>query len=197
MANVILSGVGGQGVLTLAALIGNAAVIEGYEVRLSEVHGMAQRGGSVTCHVRYGAKIYSPLLMEGSADMIIALEVSEAFRVAQFLKVGGAVILNDYELPPPMTIIKGLKYPGLSTVIDGFSEYTDKVYVVNANKIAAEVGSLNVANTVILGAAWATGGLDIKKDSLIEAMTVRFGEKWKSINVKAFEEGAKAVKKQD
>ncbi|MBS7647913.1 MAG: indolepyruvate oxidoreductase subunit beta [Candidatus Bathyarchaeia archaeon] len=195
MANVVLSGVGGQGVLTLAALIGSAAIFDGYEVRMSEVHGMAQRGGQVVCHVKYGAKVYSPLVMEGTADLIVALEASEALRVAHYLKARGAIIINNLELPPPLAVIKGVKYPNLKTIVEELSKITGKVYVVNAQEIAKTVGSLNVVNTIMLGASWATGELDVSENSLIKAIVSRFGEKWKDINVKAFKEGVKAVSK--
>lgn len=193
MTNVVLAGIGGQGILTLASLIGNAALIEGYEVRLSEARGMAQRGGPVTCHVRFGLKVYSPLIMEGSADIIISLETSEALRVAQYLKPLGAAVLNDLVLPPPMAIIKGFQYPSLEIIVASFRRITEKIYVIRALEMAEKIGSLNVMNSIVLGAAFATGELEVSKNALVEAITSRFGEKWKDINVRAFEEGAKAV----
>lgn len=193
MVNIVLSGVGGQGVLTLAALIGSAAIFDGFEVRMSEVHGMAQRGGQVVCHVKFGAKVHSPLVMEGTADLMVSLEVSESLRVARYLKLNGVIILNSLELPPPSAVIKGIKYPNLKVVASELSKVTGKLYVVNAQEIAEKIGSLNVVNTAMLGAVWAKGEMGLSKDSLIKAIVSRFGEKWREVNVKAFEEGARAV----
>ena len=190
---MILTGIGGQGIITLATLIGNAAVLEGYEVRMSEVHGMAQRGGHVVCHLRFGSSIYSPLVMEGMADLLVSLELSEVLRVLQYLKPNGTVIINNYKAPPPLAVIKGVKYPSIEEVLVELLKVTSKVYTINAQEIARNLGTLNVMNTVVLGAVWATQELGISKESLIKAITMRFGEKWKDINVKAFEAGANAL----
>ncbi|MBS7605802.1 MAG: indolepyruvate oxidoreductase subunit beta [Candidatus Bathyarchaeia archaeon] len=190
--NILLSGVGGQGILTLAELLGDAAILDGYEVRVSEVHGMAQRGGQVVCHVRFGKNVYSPLIIEGASDMLISLEVLESLRAARYLKHEGVVIINSLELPPPLAIIKGIKYPSINDAIKEFMKITKKIYVINSMEIIKR-NRLPAAtiNTIILGSAWATGELGLSRDSLIKAMIRRFGEKWKDINIKAFEEGAK------
>lgn len=192
--NILLSGVGGQGILTLAALIGDAAILDGYEVRVSEVHGMAQRGGQVVCHVRFGKNIYSPLIIEKTADMLISLEVSESLRVANYLKHEGAVVINSLELPPPLAIIRGIKCPTINDVIRELSKITKRIYVVNAPEIVKRKGlPAATVNIVMLGSAWATGDLGLSRGSLIRAVVRRFGEKWKDVNVMAFEEGAKYV----
>ncbi|MEM1586509.1 MAG: indolepyruvate oxidoreductase subunit beta [Candidatus Bathyarchaeia archaeon] len=192
--NILLSGVGGQGILTLAALIGDAAVLEGYEVRVSEVHGMAQRGGQVICHVRFGKNIYSPLIIEGTSDILISLEVLESIRVAHYLKREGVAVINSVELPPPLAIIRGIKCPTMNDAMKELTKITKRVYVVNSMEIVKRNRlPAATANTVILGSTWATGELGISKESLIKAMVRRFGEKWKEVNVKAFEEGAKCV----
>lgn len=193
--NILLSGVGGQGILTLAALLGDAALFEGYEVRISEIHGMAQRGGEVVCHIRFGKSIYSPLIIEGASDMLISLEVSETIRAMRYLKQGGVAIVNNLEWPPPLAIIRGMKCPSINDAIRELMKITKKVYVINSMEIVKR-NKLPVAtvNTIILGSAWATGELGLSRDSLVKAIVKRFGERWKDINIKAFEEGAKYLR---
>ncbi|MEM0320075.1 MAG: 2-oxoacid:acceptor oxidoreductase family protein, partial [Candidatus Nezhaarchaeales archaeon] len=101
--NIVLSGIGGQGILTLASILGTAAVIEGYDVRVAEVHGMAQRGGAVVCHVKIGKIVNSPLVMEGSADVLLSLELSETIRALNFLKPRGVVVMSKSAFPPPLS----------------------------------------------------------------------------------------------
>jgi len=193
--DVVLSGVGGQGILTLAALMGTAAIVDGYDVRVSEVHGMAQRGGSVVCHVKIGERVSSPLVMEGSADMLVSLELSETARSLQYLKPKGVVVVNNSALPPPLSIIAGIPYPSLDALIEDAKKITSDVYVINANEIAKALGSPLSANVVMLGAAWATGRLLLSKDSIFKAMARTFGQRAFEANKRAFEEGVKAVEK--
>ncbi|RLF05404.1 MAG: indolepyruvate oxidoreductase subunit beta [Thermoprotei archaeon] len=193
--NMVLSGVGGQGILTLAAVLGTAAILDGYDVRISEVHGMAQRGGSVICHVKIGDKINSPLVMEGSADIIISLEVSEVLKALHYLKPGGTIVVSSFELPPPLSMIRGLEYPHLDKVIDDAKRVASEIYCVDAYEVAKKIGSPLSANMVILGSTWATGKLILSKESLIKAIARNFKENIASVNIKAFEEGAKMVKR--
>ena len=193
--DVVLSGVGGQGILTLAALMGTAAVIEGYDVRVSEVHGMAQRGGPVMCHVKIGERVNSPLVMEGSADMLMSLELSETARSLQYLKPKGVVVVNNNTLPPPLSIIAGIPYPSLDALIEDAKRIAGALYVLHANEIAKALGSPPSANVVMLGAAWATGRLLLSKDSIFKAMARTFSGRTLEANKKAFEEGAKALEK--
>ncbi len=193
--DAVLSGIGGQGVLTLAALMGAAAVIEGYDVRVSEVHGMAQRGGSVVCHVKIGERVSSPLVMEGSADMVLSLELSETARALQYLKPKGVVVVNSNALPPPLSIIAGIPYPSLSALIEEVKRVAGDVYVIDASEIARALGSPQSANVVLLGAAWATGRLLLSKDSIFKAMARAFSGRALDVNKRAFEEGAGAVER--
>ena len=193
--DLVLSGVGGQGILTLAALVGTAAVIEGYDVRASEVHGMAQRGGPVVCHVKIGERVSSPLVMEGSADMILSLELSETARALQYLKPKGVAIVNSNALPPPLSIIAGIPYPSLNALIEEAKRIAEEVYVLDANEIAKALGSPPSANVVMLGAAWATGRLLLSKDSILKAMARTFSGRALDVNRRAFEEGARVVEK--
>ncbi|MEM0082889.1 MAG: indolepyruvate oxidoreductase subunit beta [Candidatus Nezhaarchaeales archaeon] len=194
--NIVLSGIGGQGILTLASILGTAAVIEGYDVRVAEVHGMAQRGGSVVCFVKMGEKVSSPLVMEGSADMIISLELSETLRVLQYLKPKkGLVVMNSNALPPPISMILGLQYPSLEAVLEELKSIAEDVYAVNAYEIAKKIGSPQSTNMVMLGSAWATGRLALSEQSIVKALSKTFRGDAVKINQKAFEEGAKVVKK--
>ncbi|MDI9620068.1 MAG: indolepyruvate oxidoreductase subunit beta [Candidatus Nezhaarchaeota archaeon] len=193
LTNIVLAGVGGQGIITLAALIGDAAMSSGYDVRISEVHGMAQRGGRVVCHVKYGPKVHSPLVPEETADIVASTEASEVLEILRYLKPDGTVLFSDYRLIPSLAIIKGLGYPDLETIIESARNVAERVYIVRAQEIARRLGSLNVVNTVMLGALWATGELKISRDKVEGAVTVRFGEKWRDLNMKALEEGIKSL----
>jgi indolepyruvate ferredoxin oxidoreductase beta subunit len=193
--DVVLSGVGGQGILTLAALMGTAAVIEGYDVRVSEVHGMAQRGGSVVCHVKIGERVSSPLVIEGLADMVLSLELSETARVLHYLKPKGIVVVNINTLPPPLSIIAGTPCPNLNVLIEEAKRTASEVYALDAIEIAKALGSPQSANVVMLGATWATGRLPLSKDSILKAMARTFSGRALEENKRAFEEGAKVVEK--
>jgi len=193
--DVVLSGVGGQGILTLAALMGTAAIIDGYDVRVSEVHGMAQRGGQVVCHVKIGERVSSPLVMEGSADMVVSLELFETIRALQYLKPKGIVVMNSNALPPPLSIITGFPYSSLDALIEEAKEVAGEVYALNANEIAKGIGSPQSANLVMLGAAWATGKLLLSKDSILKSIAKLFSGRAFDANKRAFEEGAMAVER--
>ncbi|WP_333638992.1 indolepyruvate oxidoreductase subunit beta [Pyrobaculum aerophilum] len=143
--SLVIVGVGGQGVLTLARWIGEAALAEGYDVRIAEVHGMSQRGGSVEVHVRYGKDIYAPIVEEGGADYVIALEALEALRAYKYLKRGGELIVNKRVIQPPGNwleeeeIFKAILTSGV------------KSYIVPCFDIAIELGSPLYENAVMLG----------------------------------------------
>lgn len=193
--DIVLSGIGGQGILTLAAVMGTAAMIEGYDVRVAEVHGMAQRGGAVICYVKIGEKVSSPLVIEGAADMIISLELSETLRALHHLKPKGIVVMNSNALPPPLSVITGLQYPSLEAVLEELKSIAEDVYVVNAHEIAKGIGSPQSANMIVLGSAWASGKLALSRESIMEAISKTFRGEVAKINQKAFEEGVKVVKK--
>ena len=148
--NIMIVGVGGQGTLLTSRIIGKAALAMGLDVKISEVHGMAQRGGSVVTFVRFGEKVYEPTVEEGCADIIISFERLEAKRYAHFLKQGGVMIVNDTRIDPMTVVIGAKKYP--EGIIEELKEsYT--VYTVDGAKIALELGNPKVLNTVVLGLA--------------------------------------------
>ena len=136
--NIMIVGVGGQGTLLTSRILGGLALDAGYDVKLSEVHGMAQRGGSVVTFVRYGDKVAEPIVEEGCADIIIAFERLEALRYAHFLKDGGALILNDWRIDPMPVVIGAARYP--EHIIETLEE-KHKVYTVNATEEAKKLGN--------------------------------------------------------
>ena len=148
--NIMIVGVGGQGTLLTSRIIGKVAMRSGYDVKISEVHGMAQRGGSVVTFVRFGERVFEPVVEEGCADVIVAFERLEALRYAHFLKKDGVMIVNDCKIEP-MTVVTGAaKYP------DGILEKLSASHEVNSldgQKIALELGNSKVLNSAVLGRA--------------------------------------------
>ena len=182
--NIMIVGVGGQGTLLTSRILGGITVENGYDVKLSEVHGMAQRGGSVVTYVRYGEKVTEPIVEEGQADVLIAFEKLEALRYAHFLKKDGVIIVNDQKIDP-MPVVTGVaKYP--EGIIEHLSEKY-KVISVDAQKEALELGNSRVFNVIILGVAAIK--MDFEKEQWIEVIKKKVPPKTIDINVKAFERG--------
>lgn len=182
--NIMIVGVGGQGTLLTSRILGGIIVENGYDVKLSEVHGMAQRGGSVVTYVRYGEKVTEPIVEEGQADVLIAFEKLEALRYAHFLKKDGVIIVNDQKIDP-MPVVTGVaKYP--EGIIEHLSEKY-KVISVDAQKEALELGNSRVFNVIILGVA--ASKMDFEKEQWIEVIKKKVPPKTIDINVKAFERG--------
>lgn len=182
--NIMIVGVGGQGTLLTSRILGGITVEAGYDVKLSEVHGMAQRGGSVVTYVRYGEKVTEPIVEEGQADVLIAFEKLEALRYAHFLKKDGVIIVNDQKIDPMPVVTGGAKYP--EGIIEHLSEKY-KVISVDAQKEALELGNSRVFNVIILGVA--ASKMDFEKEQWIEVIKKKVPPKTIDINVKAFERG--------
>ena len=182
--NIMIVGVGGQGTLLTSRILGGITVEAGYDVKLSEVHGMAQRGGSVVTYVRYGEKVAEPIVEEGQADVLIAFERLEALRYAHFLKKDGVIIVNDQRIDP-MTVVTGLaEYP--ENIIENLSK-KHKVIAVNAMDEALKLGNSRVFNVIILGVA--AKHMDFEKDKWIEVIKATVPPKTVDINIAAFEKG--------
>ncbi len=179
--NIMVVGVGGQGTLLTSRIIGKTALSEGFDVKLSEVHGMAQRGGSVVTFVRYGEKIYEPVVEEGNADILISFERLEAKRYAHFLKKDGIIIVNDARIDP-MTVVIGAKSYPENILEDLKKEHT--VYSVDGGKIAIELGNPKVLNSVVLGLAAKYIGFE--KEKWLEVLRKTVPLKTVEINEKAF-----------
>jgi indolepyruvate ferredoxin oxidoreductase beta subunit len=148
--NILFVGVGGQGTILASKLLSEGLMKHGFDVKMSEVHGMAQRGGSVTTQVRYGEKVYSPLIEKGKADVIVAFEKSEAARWVPYLKKGGHLVVNDYEIHPVTVLIGKDKYP--ENINEGLRSAVDNTIIVDAAGIAENLGNIKAQNVVLLGA---------------------------------------------
>ena len=179
--NIMIVGVGGQGTLLTSRIIGKTALEAGYDVKISEVHGMAQRGGSVVTFVRYGEKVHEPVVEEGDADVIIAFERLEALRYAHFLKKDGVLVVNDCRIEPMTVVIGAKKYP--ENIIEELrAEHT--VYSIDGQKAALELGNSKVLNSVVLGYAAEYIGFD--KSVWLETVASTVPPKTVEINQKAF-----------
>ena len=183
--SVMIVGVGGQGSLLASKLLGAVLTGEGYDVKVSEVHGMSQRGGSVVTYVRFGEKVYSPIITRGEADYIISFEKLEAARWAEFLKVGGEIIVNTQEIDPMPVIIGSATYP-----TDILNELTDKgvkIDAIDALKLAEEAGSVKAVNIVLL--ARFAKKFSIPYEKWITAIENTVAPKFVEMNKKAFKLG--------
>lgn len=183
--NILIAGVGGQGTLLASRVLGNYALLKDLDCKLSEVHGMSQRGGSVVTHVKMGKKIYSPVISSGEADIIIAFEALEAARYSGCLKNGGMIIANEQNIMPMPVVTGEAKYP--YGILDELKEKGLNVVKVNALKIAESIGNIKAVNIIILGKAAKVLGLD--KEVMLCAIKESVPQKSLDINVKAFEIG--------
>lgn len=182
--NIMIVGVGGQGTLLTSRILGGLAMEAGFDVKISEVHGMAQRGGSVVTYVRYGEQVAEPIVEEGQADVLIAFERLEALRYAHFLKKDGVLIVNDQKIEP-MTVVTGAaQYP--ENIIEELGKKY-KTVSLNAMEEALKLGNSKVFNTVILGVA--AKNMEFDKDAWIRVINATVPQKTIEINLKAFETG--------
>ncbi len=186
VANILFAGVGGQGVILASAILSQAAFDSGYDVKDSELHGMAQRGGSVVSHVRYGETVNSPLIPKGKADFFVATEELEGLRYASFVKPKGKVILNK-KRTVPVTVNENLPYPE-NAKADMEAMNLD-VLEIDASEVAKKIGSSKVENIVLIGALSSYLSLSIEKwhDAIKEMVPPKTIE----MNLKAFDEGRK------
>jgi indolepyruvate ferredoxin oxidoreductase beta subunit len=190
--NIVITGIGGQGVLTLANIINEAALKQGYDVKSSELHGLAQRGGSIPCHVRFGEKIYSPLVLEGKANLIIGLEPLEALRACYYgSKESKTVFLIDsYKAIPLSVYVLGQKYPSLKEIKRLLKPFSKKVIFLNASEIVKkETGNIIATNIYMLGYASSKKLIPIKKKFLLDGIKEIVPRRYFEINKKIFELG--------
>jgi indolepyruvate ferredoxin oxidoreductase beta subunit len=191
--SIVLTGVGGQGVITAANLLGKAAVKAKVGVFVSEIHGMAQRGGAVVCTVRMG-DVSSPLLPSGTADVLMSMEPVEALRNICYVNKKTKVITDINPIIPFTVTVGGEQYPKVEEIFKELSMHAE-LYTIDALKIAKEVGAIITKNTVMLGALAASGVLPFTSDVLLETILEAVPEKYKDVNKKAFEGGIQAIKK--
>lgn len=186
--SVIIVGVGGQGTLLASRLLGSAMVSEGYDVKVSEVHGMSQRGGSVVTYVRYGDKVYSPIIEQGEADIVLAFEQLEAARFLPWLKKGGAVVVNTQQIDPMPVVTGNAQYP--QGLMDSIQAKGVKVLALNALALAEQAGSVKAVNVVLIGAM--AKHLELDKEIWLKAIEETVPPKFLELNKKAFELGYNA-----
>lgn len=187
--NLVAIGVGGQGVLTLAGIISEAALKQGYDVKMSELHGLAQRGGSIPCQVRFGKKIYSSLVKIGGADLVIAMEPLEALRAAKFAnKKKTTLIMNTHEMHPTSVTITEERYPTLKDMKKQLKKFYKEIIDINATEIATkESGSSVTSNVYIVGLASSRGLLPIRRDILLKTVEENVPKKYFELNKRMFE----------
>lgn len=185
ITNILLVGVGGQGILLAAEILSETFMLAGFDVKKSEIHGMSQRGGSVVSHVRYGKEVFSPMVPEGEGDILFGFELMESYRYLPLLKPGGTVIVNDLCIAPPAVLLGQEAYPeGLALKIQ---ELCPDCLLVDGQNLAIEAGNARAANTVLLGAV--SKRLDVEEKYWLEAIEKMVPKKALAVNLKAFQLG--------
>ena len=185
--SVVLVGVGGQGTILVSKILTAGLLKLGYDVKMSEIHGMSQRGGSVTTMIKYGDKVYAPNIGNGEADMIVSFEKIEAVRALPYLKKGGMIVTDDREIHPMSVLTGAAEYP--HDALDKLGETVENLTVLKANEIAQELGNVRVSNIVLLGALVKKMGLDQEGIDWKELVGNMVPAKAKEINLTAFEKG--------
>lgn len=186
--NILLVGVGGQGTILASKILSSGLLAAGYDVKMSEIHGMSQRGGNVSTQIRFGEKVYSPIIGKGQADIIVAFEKMEALRWIEYLKKGGKMVINDFEIPSVPILLGAVEYP--KGVLEELSAKAD-VSVFKAGDLALEVGNSKTMNIVLLGAL--VKALNISGIDWEQAIRDNVKKGFEEINIKAFELGGKQV----
>ena len=182
--NIMIVGVGGQGTLLASRILGNVIISMGYDIKLSEVHGMSQRGGSVVTYVKYGERVYSPIIDKGEADIILAFEMLEAYRALPYLKKGGRIIVNDQKINPMPVVIGKMEYP--KDILSKLKAKCD-VEALDAVLLANKAGNIKAVNVVLIGVL--AKKTNIKYDKWIEALKETVPSKLLDVNLRAFDLG--------
>ncbi|MFZ5641853.1 MAG: indolepyruvate oxidoreductase subunit beta [Bacillota bacterium] len=186
--DVLMVGVGGQGAILASKILAQVAQDQGYEVKVSEIHGMAQRGGSVVTHVRIGEKVHAPIISEGRADVILAFEQLEAMRWIHYLKPGGTVIINDQVIAPVPVLLGLQKYP--AGIIEEIKKHVPDTIALNALDLARQSGNDKASNVVLMGVL--ANRLGIPREAWLAALEKKVPAKFLEVNKKAFELGWEA-----
>jgi indolepyruvate ferredoxin oxidoreductase beta subunit len=180
--NILLVGVGGQGIILVSKILSAALIKAGYDIKMSEVHGMAQRGGAVTTQIRFGEKVYSPIIGKGSADFVVAFEKMEAMRWLDYLKPEGKLILNDFEIGSAPILAGKAEYP--ENITEELKERTNLISL-KASELATEIGNIRTMNIIML--AQLTKELGLEEIEWEEILKENIKPKFHDINLKAFE----------
>jgi indolepyruvate ferredoxin oxidoreductase beta subunit len=189
--DLLITGVGGQGVVLASDIIGETAIAAGFDVKKTDTLGMAQRGGSVVSHVRMAQAVRSPLIREGQADLILAFERLEAARWSHYLRPGGIAIVNNYVQPPQSVSLGQEEYPDQDEIANALKRQTDEVYFIDATEIARKLGNVRTFNILMLGclSVFTPIDLNVWKESIAR----RLPENIREINLTAFEKGRKEI----
>ena len=189
--DLLVIGVGGQGVILASDIIGEAALAAGYDVKKTDTLGMAQRGGSVISNVRIAPKVWSPLIKEGEVDILLAFEKLEAARWSYYLRSGGVAIVNNQALPPLSVSLGNERYPSDEEITDILKRRADRVYFVDGTRRAAELGNVRTLNMFMLGCASLFIPLKVRiwKDSISQRIPANI----RQINFVAFDQGRKEI----
>ena len=191
--NVVITGTGGQGIITLMRIIAEAALRQGYDVKTSELHGLAQRGGPIPCHIRFGEKIYSPIIMEGEAHLIIGLEPLEALRSSYYgSKENKTVFLvNNYSIIPLYVFVTKEIYPSLDEIVETLGKFSTRVITLNAYGTVKEaIGNIIPTNIYMLGYAVYKRLIPLEERFVLEGIEEIVPKKYLEVNKKVFELGA-------
>ena len=189
--DLLITGVGGQGVILASDIIGDIAIATGYDIKKTDAIGMAQRGGSVTSHVRIAPQVRSPLINEGEADMLLAFEKLEAARWSYYLRPGGIAIINNHAIPPLSVSLGNERYPADEEILNILKQRTDRVYFVAGTRRASELGNIKILNIFMLGCVslFAPFKVKIWKDSISQHLP----PKLRQININAFNQGRREI----
>lgn len=189
--DLLITGVGGQGVILASDIIGDIAIATGYDIKKTDAIGMAQRGGSVTSHVRIAPQVRSPLINEGEADMLLAFEKLEAARWSYYLRPGGIAIINNHAIPPLSVSLGNECYPTDEEILNILKQRTDRVYFVAGTRRASELGNIKTLNIFMLGCVslFAPFKVQIWKDSIAQHLS----PKLQQINIDAFNQGRREI----
>lgn len=186
--NFLLAGVGGQGTILASNVLAEVGLTAGYDVKKSEVHGMAQRGGSVNTHIRWDAeRVYSPLIGLGEADILLVFELAEALRYAEYLKQGGVVVVNRHIIQPITVTSGGARYPSEADLRALYSSLSERLYLIPGTATAQELGSARVANVVLLGAL--STFLPVPEAIWLQVIELRVPARHLALNRQAFLRG--------
>jgi len=194
--NIVLAGVGGQGTLLAAEIIGAAAVRDGLNVRVSEIHGMAQRGGTVTSNVRIGDEVLSSMIIDGGADVLLGFEPLETIRSLKCASQKTLVIMSSEHIQPSELAARNVPYPNDEEIQAKIRLFTNKSIVLKAAALAKEAGNNLAQNSVLLGALAAVEGFPVKMESLLEALKELVPQKQGDVNIKAFMIGMRTAQQQ-
>jgi indolepyruvate ferredoxin oxidoreductase beta subunit len=191
--DIVFSGVGGQGIVVSSDIFCEAALLDGWDVAKAEVHGMAQRGGSIVAHVRVGEEVQVPLIEKGRANVILGFELLETARTLPMLHKDGSVIVNTKYIPPSTSLVGSAKFLTHEKLLELIRDRAHAVYEIDGIKLANRLGNIIVANTVLLGALSALPENPVKKEAFEKAISGRLKERFVDINLKAFHMGRKQV----